>query len=326
MPRLRAYFGRESDLNGDGLVALLFSPLVAKLAAGVIAYVSPCDLLDRVEVPFCAASNRMELLYIAPPSGSSSLAQNPRRLRETAAHELQHAIYFFQVHRAQLGGRREPLRHRGLQRAGRGLERLPVGAGLHVAATLQGVNHAQRAHADLGDCSRLPPNPAMSGCHYGGGYLLMRYLFDRAGGDGLDSQGPPNDMGGMSWLHSRSTAGPGLDSLAPPAASRPPIWRRPLDRAGGQQPRPGGGRSAATSKLNFRLITTDPITGRQRGCNLFVEVHGTALGGPATQPLRAADGTLRAGGAEFLTLRASPRPAAARLLHPDPAGRKARVR
>ena len=95
MPRLRAYFGHESDINGDGVIAVLFTPLVAKLGNDTIAYVSPCDLLDPAVVPYCTGSNKMELLYIAPPSGTSSWSQNPRMLLETAAHELQHAIYFY---------------------------------------------------------------------------------------------------------------------------------------------------------------------------------------------------------------------------------------
>jgi len=56
-------------------------------------------------------------------------------------------------------------------------------------------------------------------------------------------------------------------------------------------------------RYNFRPTVVDPVTGRQRGCNLFAAFHGQALLGPATQPVASADGKLRAGGAELLTLK-----------------------
>ena len=67
------------------------------------------------------------------------------------------------------------------------------------------------------------------------------------------------------------------------------------------------GDAAATNPcFRYRPVTTDPVTDRQRGADLFVSFHGQAMHGPAVQPADRADGALRAGGVDILRLPAAP--------------------
>jgi len=66
LPRERTYFGEESDVNEDGHVTMLFSPLVNTGTGGATAYVFPCDLLEP-GAPGCPATNEQELIYMSPP-------------------------------------------------------------------------------------------------------------------------------------------------------------------------------------------------------------------------------------------------------------------
>jgi hypothetical protein len=90
---------------------------------------------------------------------------------------------------------------------------------------------------------------------------------------------------------------------------------------------PGGAPINSDPLLNYKPVVTDPVTGRQRGCNLFGTIHGqTSMKGPKTQELSAADGSLRAGGAEFLLLSATPGQPWLGFTVQTPPAAKARVR
>ena len=65
--------------------------------------------------------------------------------------------------------------------------------------------------------------------------------------------------------------------------------------------RSAGGKPVSQNPAhNFLPTTTDNLTGRQRGCDLFASFHASQLIGPKTQELKSADGKLRPGGAELL--------------------------
>ena len=52
MPRERQYFGAETDINTDGIINVLWSPIVGDIGAS--AFFHPCDLFDSTELRGCS--------------------------------------------------------------------------------------------------------------------------------------------------------------------------------------------------------------------------------------------------------------------------------
>lgn len=91
LPRHRVFFGKESDVDQDGMVHILYTPLFAD--TGVVAYVSLCDL---EKVLGCPAGNASELIYATPPDQIQGTMMNSvSSMLEVIAHEFQHSIYFY---------------------------------------------------------------------------------------------------------------------------------------------------------------------------------------------------------------------------------------
>ncbi len=100
LPVVTAYLGEPADLDDNGVVWVLFTPVVNRLTprgsdTRILGFFSPSDLADSES---CAASNRGELLYIvaADPAGRFSKAVpeefvNGRAL-SVVAHELAHLV------------------------------------------------------------------------------------------------------------------------------------------------------------------------------------------------------------------------------------------
>lgn len=301
MPRERAYFGQESDVDGDGLVHVLLSALTG--ANGAVAYVSPCDLVDPQKVPGCAASNGMELIYLTPPSAIQPPYNTPSALLETVAHEFQHNIYFHRkyVLNQNEGKSENPYITEGLSALAQDLSGYQAGNFYVQLATLEKSDLVSIPNAlDPKIASYLPGEA--DGVMRGAGYFILRYLFDHAGGDALDAQGVPIDKGGIAFLHKLiDQPETGLDSYLKASG---------LDYDGlvegfwttmALSNRKAGGKPVSTDPAyNFLPTTTDPITGRQRGYDLFTAFHASQMLGPFTQELATADGKLRPGGAELL--------------------------
>ena len=58
--------------------------------------------------------------------------------------------------------------------------------------------------------------------------------------------------------------------------------------------------------FSYLPVTTDPVTGNQRGFNLWGNIMGFyPLSGPTVQPIAAADGIMREGGVEYLLVTAA---------------------
>ena len=302
VPRMRTYFGRESDLDGDGHISLLYSPLVTQSAS---AYFSPCDLVDPKLVPACANGNRMELLYMSPPSSLPGPYAKPTALLETAAHELQHLIYFNRkyVLNNNTTASENPYITEGLSHLAQDLSGYQSSNLFVLASSLKGIDTLSVPNMVSSKIYSYVDGP-YDGIMRGGGYLLMRYLFDQAGGDAMDSAGKPVDRGGIAWLHkymdrkelglanlSRATSLP-LDQLSTQFWTAVALSNRGANN----------GPINTDPRYNYRPTTKDPITGSSRGCDLFAEYHGFKIGGPGTQSIDFADGLLRGGGAELLEL------------------------
>ncbi len=304
VPRERVYFGKESDLDGDGRISILLSPLVTQSA---VAYFSPCDLLDPKVVTLCTHSNKMELLYMSPPSSIKPPYNTPNAMLETVAHELQHLIYFNRKYLLNNNtmANENPYITEGLSHLAQDLSGYQAGNLYVLMASLKGVNLLAVPNMTSGAIKTYVPGQA-DGIMRGGGYLLLRYLFDRAGGDAMDAKGTPQDKGGIAWLRKF------MDGKATGVANFTGTTSLALDKLGLQfwttmtvsNRGTSGAPINSDPKLNYRPTTKDPITGRQRGCNLFAPFHGFSLPGPQVQELAAADGSLRGGGAELLRIKA----------------------
>jgi hypothetical protein len=306
VPRERLYFGKESDIDGDGRIGVLLSPVVAKSA---VAYVSPCDLIDPVLIPGCAASNQMELVYLSPPSSLQGPYNTPTALLETIAHEFQHAIYFYRKYilNNQVSGAGEnPYVTEGLSHLAQDLSGYQAGNLYVVSATLDGIGQVSLPNLTGDSIKGYVPGTG-DGIMRGASYLILRYLFDQAGGDSLDAAGVPVDQGGIAWLHSFIDQKEDGDAAFEKAAGMPlaQLTRQFWTAMALSNRGPGGSPLNTDPRYNFLPTTTDVITGRQRGCNLFAAFHASQMLGPALQPLEQADGTLMGGGAEFLTFKAA---------------------
>ncbi len=100
LPVLSAYFGEPADIDGNGVVWVLFTPVVNRTtprgsSTRVLGFFNPADLADPEN---CPASNGGEILYLlaADPDGRFSKPV-PARFATTgavgvAAHELTHLI------------------------------------------------------------------------------------------------------------------------------------------------------------------------------------------------------------------------------------------
>ena len=100
LPVLSAYFGEPADIDGNGVVWVLFTPVVNRTtprgsSTRILGFFNPADLADPEN---CPASNGGEILYLlaADPDGRFSKPV-PARFATTgavgvAAHELTHLI------------------------------------------------------------------------------------------------------------------------------------------------------------------------------------------------------------------------------------------
>lgn len=327
VPRERVYFGKESDKDGDGLISVLFSPLVA---ASAVAYFSPCDLVDTSLVPICAdRSNGMELLYMSPPSSIPPPMNTTKAILETVAHELAHAIYFNRKYllngTAGLASE-NPYITEGLSALAQDLSGYQAGNFFVAWAGLEGVSQLSVPNMTSNALKSYVQGEA-DGIMRGGEYLLMRYLFDRAGGDALDAKGAPVDKGGIAWLRSfhddKETGTAAV--LKTTKLTAPELFEDFWTALALSNRGPAGAPISSIAKYNFQAVTTDPLTGRPRGFDLFGSFHGQQLTGPATAKLSAADGSLLAGGAEYLLVGASGKETLTFTIETDPVA-KARAR
>jgi hypothetical protein len=327
VPRERIYFGKESDLDGDTLISVLFSPIVA---ASAVAYFSPCDLVDTKLVPLCAdRSNGMELLYMSPPSSIPPPMNTTKAILETVAHELQHAIYFnrkYLLNGTAALASENPYITEGLSALAQDLSGYQAGNFFVAMAGLEGVAQLSLPNMTSDALKNYVPGEA-DGIMRGGEYLLMRYLFDRAGGDALDAKGMPVDKGGIAWLRSfedaKETGEPAVLKTTGLTANLlcEDFWTAlALSNRG-----PSGAPISSIAKYNFQAVTVDPLTGRERGFNLWGSFHGMGLSGPAAVKVSAADGSILSGGAEYLLMAASGNPNLTFTIESDP-GAKTRAR
>jgi hypothetical protein len=100
----RTHFGYESDINGDGKVAILLTPAINRLSQSyggdgiIVGYFFPIDLLPQYVNP--QITNGMEIFYSIVPDMNGDFGPVIEKdwalevIREVLAHEFQHMIMF----------------------------------------------------------------------------------------------------------------------------------------------------------------------------------------------------------------------------------------
>lgn len=305
LPRERFYFGQESDVNGDGHVSVLFTPLVPEI--GATAYVSPTDLLEPEDLAAMGLKgNHQELIYVTPPNMMHGPMGSALAALEVLAHEFSHSIYFFRKY-VQHGD--------GLSKS----ENIYLTEGF--AALAQDLSGYQLGNLIMISYAFEPRGWSLNDVTmdmYGYIYerdgelralsaLLVRYLLDQAGGDPMGADGALNEGPGVDWLRSwYDSPESGLDNVIAHAPwEREELWRNfyltlLLDD-----------RTALDSDTllnedpayNYLPTMEDPVTGRIRGMSMNLSLPMGALSGPPVRDISKARKRLRLGGVEYLRVR-----------------------
>lgn len=295
LPRARTIFGTESDIDGNGRIHLLFTPLTYDTA---VAYFSGCDLKALMG---CPADNESELLYLTPPNTIPEPYNSAAAIKEILGHELGHLVHFA---RKVLPTTLEDWPDNsyiieGLGALCQDLFGYQSGNLYVTRAGLQGIN--EFSMADILPDGR-PYDQERDGLLRGNGYLFMRWLYDRAGGDEALSDGTLKSLGGPAFIRAITSDDPSIVSLLPE------VTGSSLDDIMIDFYTTLSTSNRGLPDLNpcFEYLPTveDPVTGKQRGANLFAEFHGMAMTGPEMQAAADADKQLLSGGVEYFLLNA----------------------
>lgn len=292
LPRERAIFGVESDLDGDGRISLVFSP-VTKTSA--VAFFSGCDLKNMAG---CPSSNGGEYLYLTPPNAIDPPYNTPNAIKEILAHELAHLVHF----------NRKVLRNGAAAPSDSGYMNEGLGAFAQDAVGRQSGNLyvakaglEQIAEMSLGDVfvDDTPYDMGRDGAMRGGAYLFVRWLYDRAGGDAAKADGTIEGKGGPAFLRAVLEA-PESVAGALPVRTASTLGDLGVDffTALVMTNRDAIGGSAPLNPcFSYLPVETDPVTGKPRGADVYAAFHGSKMDGPATT--RAKSGKLLSGGVTY---------------------------
>jgi hypothetical protein len=300
LPRSRQVFGTEPDIDHNGRIGLVFSRLTKDHG---VAFFSACDLLGSLEG--CPGGNQGEYLYLTPPDAIDPPYNTPNAIKEILTHELAHLLHF----------NRKVLANGARAWADSVYASEGIGALAQDVIGFQAGNlYVAKAGLDgIGDFSladvldRRLRRGAQQGVLRGGAYLFFRYLYDRAGGD----EALGNDIasrGGPALIRALIDAPePVADALARVTGARPADLALDFYTALALSNREDTGLAAPANACYAYLPTVkDPVTTKQRGTNLFASFHGMRMAGPKVTPASQADGELRLGGVEYLSLDALP--------------------
>jgi len=260
-----------------------------------VAFFSGCDLANWQG---CATTNGGEYLWLTPPNAIDPPYNTPNAIKEILSHELSHLIHF---NRKVLRNHLTTWNDSGYMDEGVGALAQdvigPQAGNLYVTkAGLDGV-----AKVSLSDTlvDGTQYDTARDGELRGSSYLFVRWLYDRAGGDTAKADGSIEGHGGPALLRAL------LDSRDSIAKTLPGTARSSIDAIGtdfyttlAMSNRSEVGGVAPTNRCFAYLPTqTDPITGKQRGADVFAQFHGMQMNGVAISP--GTSGTVRTGGAAY---------------------------
>ncbi len=304
LPRERAIFGQESDVDADGKVAILLSYTVNQY--GAVAYVTQCDIGRTAG---CGSSgNNGEIVYLGVPDPEGSYG-TVNGITETVAHEFNHLIYGWHRFVAQDRATVE--------------ENIYITEGMSaLAQDLTGYNNGNQyvwaaaidATDSLGSSASadfVSVNDFLRGESYydaerdgtlrGASYLYLRYLFEQAGGMHVEADGTQVDDGGMAFLHAWfDSAAVGEETVADVTglALDDTImdWYTALLCTGLVE--------TGDPRWSYQERELDPLTGYEYGVDPYGTIHDwLTLTGPPVQKLSRADQSIRAGGVEYIEVK-----------------------
>ncbi|MEQ9322881.1 MAG: hypothetical protein RIF41_27195 [Polyangiaceae bacterium] len=309
LPRARLIFGAESDVDGDGRIALLFTPLTRDKA---VAFFSGCDLH-----PDCPGSNGGEVLYLTPPNAIRPPYNTPRAIKEILAHELEHLLHHH--HKVLAHGLREDpdglYLHEGFGALAQDVTGFQAG---NLYVTKAGLAQIDETAVGALLEEGTGYDRARDGPQRGIAYLFTRWIYDRAGGDDVDDMGKISDLGGPTLLRELLAA---ESSVAAALLQRSDRARLVADFYTTLATPESGARNDCFA---FRPTQIDPLTGKQRGADPWARFHGQSMGGATTQTFPG-DGSVRAGGGELVVLPPRTGPTTLQLEGPAEAGLSVRV-
>lgn len=177
LPIERSLFGTESDINADGTMTILMTPVLNRMASSgglVTGFFCPCDLYTQSASN--PASNQMEIFYAMVPDPSGTFGPSVSTdftinniLPGVLAHEYQH-MTSFQQHVFLHGGSTE------VSWLNEALS--------HFAEDITGFGkeNASRVRLALANPQSSPLTPSTSPglAERGMGYLFMRYLYEQS--------------------------------------------------------------------------------------------------------------------------------------------------
>ena len=321
LPRERQLFGMESDLDGDGRVGLVFTPLTAKTA---VAFFTACDLAS---IDSCYQGNQGEFLYLTPPADIKPPYNTPAAIKEILAHECGHLLHF---NHKVLRNKLSTWADSSYMIEGFGAfaqDAVGFQAGnLYVAkAGLDGINDFSLANTVI---DHTAYDSSKDGVLRGVSYWFVRWLYDRGGGDVMGQEGSITGKGGPALIQALLNA---TDSVAKamPSVAGGKLGDVAIDfytALAASNRAEKGGTAPANSCFSFLPAVVDPVTGKPRGGDVYAAFHGQAMAGPAMKVAEKADGSLKAGGVEYLTVTATAEQGELPVLVSVPAAALPRVR
>lgn len=298
IPHERVIFGTESDLDADGHIGLVFTPLTYQTA---VAFFTQCDLEN-----VCATYNAGEYLYLTPPATIAPPYNTPNAIKETLAHELSHLIHF----------NRKVLRNQETTWTDSGYMIEGIGGFAQDASGYQAGNfYVAKAGLDGIDQFSLtetlvdgrPYDTKRDGVLRGGSYWFVRWYYDRGGGDVSNADGTIGSTGGPVFLRQLLDAKPSVAKQLPittgsAIADIAMDFYTTLEMSNRPDVTP------TNACFSFLPTQKDPVTGRVRGGNTYATFSGgtSQMTGPATQASGAVDGQILPGGVEYVIVDAIP--------------------
>ena len=308
MPRERIFFGQESDYNEDGVMHVLFSPIVNE--DGAVAYFYPCDLMEDPDSMLgCRYGNHAEMIYVTPPELLDERMGSPMALNETMAHETAHMIYFYR--KFLLNDQPEAAENIYLNEALAAMAQDVTGmTGGNFFVARGGLDGIETFRViDILTPGGGYASGERDGALRGQSYLFLRYLFDQAGGETTQTDGTFVDDGGIAWLNTYvDSADLGADNIETMMGGRDDMeivfdWLTCLAMSN------RGPDSAPISDdpaYNYLPTQEDPLTGRTRGIDMFGTFRDMfSLVGPMMASVALNDGEVYATGVQYLTFPAS---------------------
>ncbi len=291
IPRVRAFTGNESDINGDGGVVVFVSSATPDFA---LAFVRPLDLLPDGVDPL-TKSNEMEIIYTALPVGEPTDALYHATLAHEFFHLVNIAVKSLPVF-VSSGGTQIPLEETGISEGMAHLieDLVGWGGGDTFAVAGQFLDNANLASVNGSVDDSIKSSSDDTLARRGAAMLLLRYLFEQAGSATYSTTSAGDISGGgvqfFRALNSSSLVGlPNVESAA--GTSMAEIFGNwvaalYLDGTG----------LSSNALYNYQAEVTDSFTNGPRGFNLrgsrtLSSGSTVTLTGPALQQTLLASGT-----------------------------------